>query len=117
MDTAKIKTLRQVSEAISEVDDARAAAKNDTTISQAQKDALDHSSVLLRRLLNDILLQNEQVLIDALRVDTVEMNVLITTIGNAVTSLSSVSNTIQKLSTSVGALITIATTTVSAGLI
>src|SRR5438445_12054487 len=102
MDTAKIITLRQVNQAISDVNAARNAARTDNTMSQAQKDTLDDTSVLLRQLLNDILLQDEKAFIKALNDDAVQLNELITKIGNAAASLSAVAGTLQKIASAVG---------------
>jgi cell division protein FtsX len=117
MDTAKIITLRQVNQAIADVDAARNAAKTDNTMPQDQKDDLDDTSVLLRQLLNHILLEDEQAFIKALDDDTVELKELIKKIDAASKRLSSMTGTLQKIATAVGALVSIATMAVSAGLV
>jgi len=113
MDTAKIKTLEQVNDALDLVEDARA----DTELQPAERLQLEKASVQLRNLERSIIKQNEQELIEALQTDTKGLSELIEDMKKSAEKLARIAEVMQKANKVAENLIKVVTQALSAGLL
>jgi hypothetical protein len=113
MDTSKIKTLDQVSDAMDAVEDARAIKG----ISAKDKDNLEKTSVALRNIERSIIKSVQDELIDTLKSDTTALKDLTDQIENSSNKLDKLAAMLEKTTTAVEGLINVITTAVGAGLL
>lgn len=113
MDTAKLKTLDQVSDAIDAVEDARAIKG----LSAKDKLALENTAVALRNIERSIIKSVQDELITKLKSDTAALETLTDQIDNASGKLDKLAAVLQKTTQAVEGLINVITAAVGAGLI
>ena len=112
MDTAKINTLQQVNSAIAAID---LASQNTTDPATAM--TLEKISDALENIKNDIISQTEANLVNALGSDTKDLNDLVGQINKADSQLDKVTGIIKTVASTIGSLVNITTTAMSAGLL
>lgn len=113
LDTAKSDTLQQLTDAIGQVQTALA----DHSIASANRTALEHTLVALRDIQNDIIIQSEQALIDALKGVGDNLDKLADQINEAADKLDKIAATIKTVSSTIGILVNVAAAAVSGGII
>lgn len=113
MDSAKIKTLEQVHDALDLVEDAR----SDVNLLPSERTELEKASVQLRNLERNIIKQKEQELIEALKSDTKELSELVEEMDKSTEKLAKIGEAIQKANKIVEDLIKLITKALSAGLV
>ena len=113
MDTSKIKTLDQVSDAIDAVEDAR-AVKN---LSARDKQALEKTAVSLRNIERSIIKSIQDELVETMRTDTKTLSDLTEQISKSSKKLDGLAAILEKTCTAVEGLINVIVTAVGAGLL
>jgi hypothetical protein len=113
MDTLKIKTLDQVSDALDVVETARA----DQGLSPASKLALQTAAVRLRNLERTIIKMVQQELVDSLTADAEALLELTDQINESSDKLAGVAAAIEKAATVVESFIKIITSVAASGLL
>ncbi len=113
MDSAKIKTLDQVHDALDVVEDARA----DLDLQPADKLLLEKASVQLRNLERTIIKQKEQELVEGLKTDCKDLTELIDQMKKSAESLAKIAGVIEKANKIVEDLINVVAKAVSVGLV
>lgn len=113
MDTIKIKTLEQVSDASEIVENARA----DKTLTRAEKLELEKIAVKLRNVERSIIKMAQKELVNSLKADTEALKELAVQIKESSKKLAGVAIIIQKAAKVVESFIKIITTAASSGLI
>lgn len=113
MDSAKIKTLEQVHDALDAVEDARAEAD----LQPGERLDLEKASVQLRNLERTIIKQKEQELIDALKSDTKKLSELVEQMNRSTKKLAHLAEVISKANKIVEDLIKVVAKALSAGLV
>ncbi|MEO5893741.1 MAG: hypothetical protein ABIQ31_26030 [Ferruginibacter sp.] len=113
MDTLKIKTLEQVSDASELVENARA----DHSLTPTERLELEKVAVKLRNLERSIIKIVQQELVETLTADSAALKVLAEQIKKSSEKLSGIADTIEKASKVVDAFIKIVTTAAASGLI
>lgn len=113
MDTLKINTLDQVSDALDAVEDARAA----TGLSDADRNALQTASLKLRDLERSIIKIKQNDLVDVLTTDCTALKALTEQINTSSKKLEAFATVLQKTTTIVDAFISVTGAAVKAGLI
>jgi len=109
MNSEKIKTLEQVQDALSIVEDARAAAPGNRQLEEA--------SARLRKLERTIIRAKQEELVAALTADSAGLKALSEEIKASAKDLEAAANAIGKATAVVEALIKIVSTAASAGLL
>ncbi|MEP7279352.1 MAG: hypothetical protein ABI813_11960 [Bacteroidota bacterium] len=113
MDTSKIKTLDQVSDAMDAVEDARALKG----LSAKDREALEKTAVTLRNLERSIIKSLQDELVKTLRADTSALKDLTEQIANSAKKLDKLAGVLEKTTKAVEGLINVIVTAVGAGLI
>ncbi|MFT3936099.1 MAG: hypothetical protein QM726_20880 [Chitinophagaceae bacterium] len=113
MDTSKIKTLDQVSDAIDAVEDAR-AVKN---LSAKDKAALEKTAVTLRNIERAIIKSVQGEMVDTLKSNTKALEDLTDQINKSAKKLDKLTDTLEKTCKAVEGLINVIVTAVGAGLL
>ena len=113
MDTAKMKTLEQVHDALDLVEDARA----DGNLLPAERLELEKASEQLRNLARTNIKQKEQELVEALKTDTRELNDMIGQMKKSTERLAQISEVILKANKIAEDLITVVSKALSVGLV
>jgi len=113
MDTSKIKTLDQVSDAIDAVEDARAVK----TLSAKDKLALEKTALLLRNIERSIIKSVQDELIDSLKTDASALDGLSNQIAASSKKLDAVAAALAKTTKAVEGFINVIVTAVGAGLL
>lgn len=113
MDTLKINTLDQVSDALDAVEDARAA----TDLSAADNDALETASLKLRDLERSIIKSVQDELVDTLTADCTTLKKLTDQICQSSKKLDNLAGILEKTTKMVDAFISVVITAVGAGLL
>lgn len=113
LDTAKSLTLQQVTDAIGQVQ----IKLTDPSIASANRTALEHTLVALRDIQNNIIIQSEQDLIDALKGVGDNLDKLADQINEAAEKLDKIAATIKTVSSTIGILINVAAAAASGGII
>ncbi|WP_426672059.1 hypothetical protein ACPPVU_12590 [Mucilaginibacter sp. McL0603] len=112
MDTAKINTLQQVNAAIAALDQIA----NDNT-DPATAIIIEKISHGLETIKNDIISEAETALVNALGSDTKALNDLVAQIDAADTQLDKITGIVKTISTTIGTLVNITSSAMSAGLL
>jgi hypothetical protein len=113
MDTLKINTLDQVSDALDAVEDAR----DSTGLSAADQDTLEIASLKLRDLERSIIKSLQDELVATLTADSTALKELTARINQSSAKLDNIAAILQKTTKLVDAFISVVVTAVGAGLI
>jgi hypothetical protein len=113
MDTSKPETLKKVTDAISDVQNAL----QDPAITVSQQANLESTLVVLRDIQNSIIIQSEQALVDALKSNTIKLEKIADEIQKDAEKLDKITGLIKTVSDLIGGLINITTSAISGGFI
>jgi len=113
MDTSKLKTLDQVSDAMDAVENARAIKG----LSQKDKDALEKTAVTLRNIERFIIKSIQDDLVESLKSDTTALKDLTAQIENSGKKLDKLAAILEKTTTAIDGLISVIVTAAGAGLL
>jgi len=113
LDTAKTLTLQQLTDAIGQVQ----TSLTDNSIAPANRTALEHTLTAMRDIQNNIIIQSEQDLIDALKGVGDNLDKLADQINEAAEKLDKIAATIKTISSTIGILINVATAAATGGII
>ena len=113
MDSAKIKTLEQVNDALDIVEEARA----DLDLQPAEKLLMERASIQLRNLERTIIKQKEQELVEGLKTDTKELAFVISEIKQSAQNLARIAEIIEKANKIAEEFINLVSKALAAGLV
>ena len=113
MDTLKIKTLEQVSDALELVESARA----DQSLSREEKLELEKAAIRLRNMERSVIKLVQQELVSSLTADSKALKLLTEQIKASSEKLAGIAAALERASFVVDSFVKIITTAVAAGLI
>ncbi|MEP6748349.1 MAG: hypothetical protein ABJB86_11530 [Bacteroidota bacterium] len=113
MDTSRLKTLEQVSDAMDAVEDARGMKG----LSEDDEQTLEDTSVTLRNLQRTIIKSLTENLVANLQSDSAALEDLTDEINQSAKNLDTLTNVLQKTSQAIAGLVNVVTLAVKVGLI
>lgn len=113
MDTSKSDTLKKVTDAIADIQNTL----QDPSITIGQQANSESTLVVLRDIQNCIIIQTEQVLVDALKGNIIELEKIAENIKKEAEKLDKLTDLIKTVSAAIGSLINVTTSAISGGLI
>jgi hypothetical protein len=109
--------LDELNNSLTAAQQALQAASDSGNYDDAPENLLDNTLLLLQKAQNDLLLQSEQDVLDALKTTNDDLQTLSCQMADCAKKLDDISGTINKVSSIVGTVVTVIGTVVSAGIL